>query len=305
VTDTGANVDRRVADAWARVEAALGRILPASLRQLKAPATVQAIDAVEAALAVTLTQDFRAGLRIHDGTEPGPTLPSPDPSPLPLECLYDTDLIVERTRMWRDGHDPEPNWDDPQVWAYLVDHGMLSLTGPVRPIVGSPGAVVVGDTNGSVHWLLDFAPAPGGTAGQVVRVDVECVSWEVLAPSWAQLLVRYAEDLELVAADPAGSTRQLDDLGLGCEWGSSTPSGSAGARPAWLLDVQARDPYPYHRAECEARAMRWRNERNERCALDGEHEPHVLRSMDRHDPCGGGHTGVDKDADRRRWDHPY
>lgn len=116
----------------------------------------------------------------------------------------------------------------------------------------------------------------------MVRVDVECASWDVLAPSWTQLLVRYAEDLELFAADPDNSTLEIDDLGPAREWGGSTPSDPLGVRPAWLLDVHARDPYPYHRAEIEAHAMQWRNERNER---------------------GGGQASVDKDADRRRWDH--
>src|SRR5262245_6981962 len=103
---------------------------------------------------------------------------------------YDTNLIIERTRMWRDGYHPKPNWDDPQVWAYMVDREMFWLNGPVRPVIGSPGTVVVGDANGDVHWLLDFDPAPGGRPGQVVRVDVELASWDVLAPSWTQLLVR-------------------------------------------------------------------------------------------------------------------
>jgi cell wall assembly regulator SMI1 len=302
VADTGTDVDKRVAEAWARIEAGLSRVLPASLRQLEGPAAVQAIDAVEAALAVPLPQDFRVSLRIHNGTK---WIYDDSPSPVPLEHLCDTNQIIEMTRMWRDGYHPEPNWDDPQVWAYLFDRKMLWLTGPVRPIVGSPGTVVVGNMNGDVQWLLDFDPAPGGTPGQVVRVDVECASWEVLAPSWTQLLVRYAEDLELFAADPDNSPLDIDRLaGPACEWGSSTPS-DAWVRPAWLQDVQARDPYPYHRAENEASAMQWRNERNERCMLGGEHKPHVFGSMDRHNPCGGGQTSVDKDADRQRWDHPY
>jgi hypothetical protein len=161
VTDTAADVDKRVAEAWTRVEAGLGRVLTASLRQLNAPAAVEAIDAVEAALAV---------------------------------------------------------------------------------------------------------PLPGGTPGQVVRVDVECASWDVLAPSWTQLLVRYAEDLELFAADPDNSTLEIDDhRGLACEWGGSPPSDSWGCvrHGCWTF------------------------------------------SMDRHNPCGGGQASVDKDADRRRWDHPY
>src|SRR6266508_6318161 len=146
--------------------------------------------------------------------------------------------------MWRDNYHPEPDWDDPRVWAYLVDTKMLWLHGPVRPIIGSPGAVVVGDMNGDVQWLLDFDPAPEGTPGQVVRVDVECVSWDVLAPSWTQLLVRYAEELELFAADPDSSSLEIDDdLGPAGEWGS-TPSDSWGVRPAWLQDVQPRSPHP-------------------------------------------------------------
>lgn len=243
VTDTGGEVDKRVAEAWARIEAGLGRVLPSSLRQLNAPAPAHAIDAVEAALAITLPPDFRASLRVHNGTDPGATLPSPEPSPVPLTNLCDTDEIIEMTRMWRDNHHPEPDWDDPQVWAYLVDRKTLCLSGPVRPIVGSPGAVVVGDMNGDVQWLLDYDPAPGGTPGQVVRVDVECASWDVLAPSWTQLLVRYAEDLTLCTADPDNPPLQIDPLlGPACEWGS-TPSASWGTRPAWLRDVESRSPY--------------------------------------------------------------
>ncbi|GAA0947662.1 SMI1/KNR4 family protein [Virgisporangium aurantiacum] len=245
MTDAGADIDERVADAWARVEAALGRVLPDSLRQLNAPAAVEEIDAVEAVLAMPLPRDLRASLRIHNGTK---WIFSADgqrrPSPVPLNQLYDTDGIVEATRMWRDNYHPEPHWDDPRVWAYLVDGGNhLFLTGSVRPIVGSPGAVIVGDMNGDVTWFLDGDPAPGGTPGQVVRVDVECATWDVLAPSWTELLVRYAEDLELFAADPHSSTLTIDDLGPACEWGGSTPSDPPAVRPAWLLNVDARDPY--------------------------------------------------------------
>ena len=122
---------------------------------------------------------------------------------------------------------------------------MICLYGPVRPTVGSAGAVLVGDMNGDVHWFLDLDPAPGGRPGQVVRVDVECSSWVVLAASWTDLLVRYAEDLELHAASPDSSPLEIDqDHGPACEWGS-TPTDSWTTRPAWLRDVQALNPYPW------------------------------------------------------------
>ncbi|MET7750776.1 SMI1/KNR4 family protein [Micromonospora sp. NPDC005367] len=238
---TGHGTDEGVTEAWKRIEDGLSRVLPASLRHLAAPAEVQEIDAVEAALAQPLPPDLRASLRVHNGTT-WPHAGSGQPSPVPLDWFYDTSQIIEATRMWRDNHNPEPEWDDPQVWAYLVDEELMRLNGPVRPVVGTAGTVVVGDMNGDVHWLLDFDPAPGGTPGQVVRVDIECSSWDVLAPSWAQLLHRYAEDLELFAADPGRSTLTIDqDLGPACEWGMTSELWAT--RPAWLQGVEARNPH--------------------------------------------------------------
>ncbi|GAA1842884.1 SMI1/KNR4 family protein [Asanoa iriomotensis] len=192
-----------VAEAWARVEAGLGRVLPASLSQLQPGARPEAIDAMESALGVTLPPDFRASLLIHDGTawtNPG----TGRPSPIPLEYLYDTTGIVAATRMWRDNYDPDLAFD----------------AGPVRAVVGLPSAVLVGDMNGDVRWYLDLDPPPGGTPGQVVRVDIECEEWDVLAPSWTGLLLRYADDLHRHATDPANSPLDIDQgLGPACEWG--------------------------------------------------------------------------------------
>jgi cell wall assembly regulator SMI1 len=180
--------------------------------------------------------DFRESLRVHNGTGWG------QPCPVPLDHLYDTDGIVEATRMWRDNDTSDPSVDAPDVWAHLVDRRYLSLTGPVRPIVGAPGRVLVGDMNGDVYWYLDFDPAPGGTPGQVVRADVECGQWDVLAPSWRELLIRYADDLESYAADPDGSPLEVrQDAGPACEWGQA--SGTDAVRPDWLRGVQPRNPY--------------------------------------------------------------
>jgi len=199
VMSAGAYADGGVADAWARIEANLSDVLPASLEQLTAPAEMPAIDAVETALALTLPRDFRASLRVHNGTTWG------QPSPVPLDHLYDTDQIVEATRMWADA-EADPVFDDPRVWAYLLDRGSIRASGPVRPTLNSAGRVFVGTMNGDVWWFLDLDPPPGGTPGQVVRVDPECTEWDVLAPSWQQLLIRYAEDLERFAAAPESST---------------------------------------------------------------------------------------------------
>lgn len=202
MTGIGADVDLAVADAWAQVEAGLNRVLPASLRGLAAPAGDQEIDAMEAALGVVLPPDFRASLGIHNGTIWG------RPSPVPLECLYDTGGIIEWTRDWR------------RIAVSEDEFAHEFVNGPVRPRIGSAGHVLVGTMNGDVYWFLDLDPAPGGTPGQVVRVDIECGQWDVLAPSWTRLLIRYAEDLQRYAAAPDSSRLVIEvSLGPACEWG--------------------------------------------------------------------------------------
>lgn len=235
MTDVDVDAEEPVVRAWARIEAALAGVLPASVRQLAAPAEARVIDAVEAALGVALPPDFRASLAVHNGTRWG------WPSPVPLDQLYDTDQIVEATREWR-ANGADPVFDDPRVLAHLIDRDMLRVSGPVLPALGAADRVFVGTMNGDVHWFLDLDPPPGGTPGQVVRVDPECATWDVLAPSWTELLLRYAEDLELCAADPGSSTLAIDpETGPACEWGEA--SDPQGARPAWLRDVAALNPY--------------------------------------------------------------
>jgi cell wall assembly regulator SMI1 len=218
-----------VSHAWSRVEAALGRVLPAALTNLAPPADERAIAALEAALSVTLPADFRASLGVHNGTTWG------EPWPVPLEELYDTDGIARATRQWRDSSVPEPEWDDPRVWAWQIDENDIWVSGPVRPTLDSPDRIFLGTMNGDVHWFLDLDPPPGGTPGQVVRVDPECMQWDVLAPSWTGLLLRYADALD-------NSTVEVDpNLGPVPEWG--TTIGERGTRPEWLRDVEARDPH--------------------------------------------------------------
>lgn len=115
-----------VADAWKRVEAALSRVLPGSLPMLAAPADPQEIDAIETGLGVALPPDFRASLRIHNGSALG------EYSPVPLEYLFDAREIVERTQMY--GSDEDPDLDNPPVMACLIDRGMMHVKGPVRPV---------------------------------------------------------------------------------------------------------------------------------------------------------------------------
>jgi len=216
--------------AWSRVEAALGRVLPASLPLLAPPADEEAVDALESALGVPLPPDFRASLLVHNGTTWGGR-----PWPVPLEVLYDTEQIASVTREWRDISGPDPEWDDPRVWAWQIDENDIWVSGAVRPTSYGTDRIIIGTMNGDVNWFLDLDPPPGGTPGQVVRIDQECMQWDVLAPSWTDLLLRYADALD------AGTVDLEPEYGPAPEWG--TTIGERVTRPPWLRDMEARDPH--------------------------------------------------------------
>ncbi|MEU8241190.1 SMI1/KNR4 family protein [Actinoplanes missouriensis] len=219
----------QVRAAWERIETGLLRVLPESVSRLEEPADDAAIDIVQAELGLALPADFRASLLIHNGTSWGM------PQPLPMDQLYSAEEIVEATQMWRDNADDDSDFHDPGKLAYYIDHGMLRVDGPVHRLMGGEGRIVVATMNGDVWWLLDLDPAPGGTPGQVIRVDIECAEWDVLAPSWTELLLRYARDLERF---PESELSIEPDLGPACEWGQG-----GSERPAWLAGVSPVDPY--------------------------------------------------------------
>ncbi|MFC3494905.1 SMI1/KNR4 family protein [Glycomyces rhizosphaerae] len=116
---------------------------------------IREIDAVEAALGISLPPDFRTSLRIHNGTECG------DPSTVPLDYLFNTGDIHEMTRAWHAEEDQE--FDDPSAMACLIDEGMIHVKGPVRPTSSLAGRAVVGTMNGDVNWFLDLDPPKGRT----------------------------------------------------------------------------------------------------------------------------------------------
>jgi hypothetical protein len=69
----------------------------------------------------------------------------------------------------------------------------------------------------------------------------------------------------------------------------------------------------YQRAINESMKMKGRDQRSSKCSLYGKHEPHVsnvlgsdYRGIGRycHEPCGGGDTKVDVNANGRSWEKP-
>ena len=72
----------------------------------------------------------------------------------------------------------------------------ITIDGPVQAKLFLPRWIPFLECNGDVFWALDFAPADGGTRGQVIEVDWEGRSWRVVADSFYQFLEDYVIELE-------------------------------------------------------------------------------------------------------------
>ncbi len=185
---------------WRRIDAALGKHAPAVLETLSGPASAKQLAALEKELGQPVPDDLRRSWAVHDGQ---------DDEVEEHQLFADFPFYgVARARAARKegrvvakmlGVDKQK--DDLVAWHALVADGIGSIDGPVKARDHHEAWLPIGACNGDVFRYLDLDPAPGGTLGQVIEVDPESVSWRVLAPSFGDLLARYAEALEAGAID--------------------------------------------------------------------------------------------------------
>jgi cell wall assembly regulator SMI1 len=175
-----------IANSWQRIEHHARQNAPTMLAELRGGASTEDLDSL-ATLGLPLPDDLLDSLRRHDGeaeTSWGNLLAGGG-------RLLSSKAIIEHHGMLAQAL---AGFDDD---AGLVDDLEPAVgIGPVRALTWSKHWLPIIDMNGDVSWYLDFDPAPGGTVGQVIRVDPESGEWLVCAPSFAAFLADYADALE-------------------------------------------------------------------------------------------------------------
>lgn len=83
-----------------------------------------------------------------------------------------------------------------EFWKDRIKSSVIFVKGAVKPLLRHPKWLPFTCMNGDVFRYLDFDPAPGGTEGQVIEVDPEGCSYQVLANSLDDALKMYANQLE-------------------------------------------------------------------------------------------------------------
>jgi cell wall assembly regulator SMI1 len=185
---------------WRRIDAALGKHAPAVLETLSGPASAKSLAALEKELGQPVPDDLRRSWAVHDGQddEVEQHLLFAD---FPFYGVARTRAARKEARVVAKMLGVDKQADDLVAWHALVADGIGSIDGPVKARDHHEAWLPIGAYNGDVHRYLDLDPAPGGTVGQVIEVDPESVSWRVLAPSFGDLLARYADALEAGAVD--------------------------------------------------------------------------------------------------------
>ncbi|MFT3699565.1 MAG: SMI1/KNR4 family protein [Kofleriaceae bacterium] len=161
---------RSIADSWAVIE----RKLDAPKRWWTPGASNHAIADCERALGVALPADYRHSLTLHDGF--GTYLGSYELSSL--------NEVVDDARMFDE-------------IASSLEAGTVRVTGPVRAQRWNKRWVPIVHTSSANTLVLDLDPLPAGNVGQVVEITREMNVVEILAPSFAVWLERFADELDL------------------------------------------------------------------------------------------------------------
>lgn len=177
-----------ITELWQRIDTWLHTFAPARAARLGPGATPEELAEVEAALGLTLPEDFKASYCIHNGAlRGGYDLLMEYQEFYPLSQILSTGKMFHTLLQ-------KPGWRGKEEPYFLSDPARQSL--PVQPVWYHPQWVAFAGDGGGFQWCIDLAPASGGTWGQVIAWDHEEGPADLLFPNFEALLSTYADQLE-------------------------------------------------------------------------------------------------------------
>lgn len=181
-----------IAKLWQRLEAWGAANAPKMLEDLNPGATDAQIDELQTAIGRELPASYIASLKVHNGESDGwPFKVFAD-----MGAYYPSERIPEYWNMRRQVAEQVGLEFSAEEVADQVKNNIITVEGPVRPATHRAEWIPVLDCNGDVFWAIDFAPADGGSPGQIIQVDLEGGYWAVVADSFEKFLANYVEALE-------------------------------------------------------------------------------------------------------------
>lgn len=190
---------------------------PQTLTHLNRPASQAQIDEVEAQIGMSLPHAFKEFLKRHDGEDGETWLALFGNGNQLLSCQAIVEQYALDQKIGRSVYDPE--METIAFWKDRVAGNVIFINGTVKPLMLHPKWVPITCMNGDVLRYIDFDPAPGGTPGQIIEVDPENCSYQVLASSFDALLDHYLAQLLCgeFAVDNEGYVESCEEASM--EWG--------------------------------------------------------------------------------------
>lgn len=174
-----------VSQAWDRIEAWLAENAKKVVKSLRKPAKPAAIAKAEKELGVTFPVDFAASLARHDGQS---ETAESGLFPYPSEPAWRLLALEEILAIWK-------------TMKELVDGGEFAnrrSTPPrgVRNAWCHAGWIPVADNGAGDFVAIDTAPAPSGTAGQIILFNHDSPQRPRFAASFEVWLTKLADNME-------------------------------------------------------------------------------------------------------------
>lgn len=181
-----------IRDLWSRLERWADNNALCMLEDLNPGASIDEIAALEQQVGRKLPAGYRESLLLHNGERSG----------WPCSIFADLGdyLSIAEVIRHRVVYEQVAARVGPQLEGLdlgtQVEAGVISVDGPVRPVMFSPDWIPIMDFNADIFRALDFDHDTGGLAGQMIEVDWKGTSWRVVAGSFGRFLSDYVAGLE-------------------------------------------------------------------------------------------------------------
>ena len=171
-----------------------GENSPQTVANLNQPASKADLDAIQAEFGMPLPDGLRQLWGRFDGDGLGTWLAIFGNGNQMLSCKE----LVEHYRLDQEIGKSlyDPSMHKVAFWKDRISDHVIFVKGSVKPLMLHPKWLPFTSMNGDVIRYFDFDPAPGGAAGQIIEVDPEGCSYQVLADSLGAFLADYADELE-------------------------------------------------------------------------------------------------------------
>jgi len=176
------------------IHAWLQQHAPQTLESLNPPASAAEIAAVERATGQILPDALKQFLAVHDGENGISNDAFWGDFNIMLSCQGIIEQYALDQEIGQQLYDPE--METVRRWREQVSKKIIFILGAVKPLTLHPKWIPITNMNGDVMRYLDFDPATGGVAGQIIEVDPENCVYQVIARSFEELLQRYWLDLQ-------------------------------------------------------------------------------------------------------------